>query len=403
MRGQAYDAIVVGARCAGSPTAMLLARAGHRVLLVDRATFPSDTVSTHAIHAPGVAALGRWGLLERLDGTGCPPLSRYSYDFGPFTISGAPRPAGGDVARACCPRRTVLDKLLLDAAAEAGAEVREGFAVEELVFGDGAVTGLRGHGRSGGTVAESARVVIGADGRNSMVAKAVQAERYDDQPAAAVWYYTYWSGLPTDDAEIYIRPDRGWVAAGTHDGLTLVGVGWPIAELEANRKDIEGAYMRSLELVPAFAERVRAATREARFVGTSVPNFFRKPYGPGWALVGDAGYTKDPVTAYGIMDAFLCAERLAEALGEWFSGSRSFDDAMAEYQSERDEHAAPGYHLTCDLARLQLPPPDLQRLFRAVSARQDAMDDFVSMMTGTLPVREFFDPTNVERIIGAAA
>ena len=381
---------------------MLLARAGRRVLLIDRATFPSDTVSTHAIHPPGVAALRRWGLLERLGSTGCPPWSRYSYDFGPFTISGTPRPADGDVARAYCPRRTVLDKLLLDAAAEAGAEVREGFAVEELVFVDGAVTGLRGHGRGGSTVAESARVVIGADGRNSMVAKAVEAERYDGVPAAAVWYYTYWSGLPTEDAEIYIRPDRGWVVAGTHDGLTLVGLGWPIAELGTNRKDIEGAYMRTLELVPAFAERVRAATREARFAGTSVPNFFRKPYGRGWALVGDAGYTKDPVTAYGIMDAFLGAERLSEALEEWFSGSRSFDEAMAEYQSERDEHAAPGYHLTCDLATLQLPPPDLQRLFHAVSTSQDTMDDFVSMMTGTLPVPEFFEPTNVERIIGAA-
>ncbi len=174
-----------------------------------------------------------------------------------------------------------------------------------------------------------------------MVAKAVEAERYDEVPAAAVWYYTYWSGLPTEDAEIYIRPDRGWVVAGTHDGLTLVGLGWPIAELGTNRKDIEGAYMRTLELVPAFAERVRAATREARFAGTSVPNFFRKPYGRGWALVGDAGYTKDPVTAYGIMDAFLGAERLSEALEEWFSGSRSFDEALAEYQSERDEHARP--------------------------------------------------------------
>ena len=165
--GAAYDAIVVGARCAGSPTAMLLARAGQRVLLVDRATFPSDTVSTHAVHAPGVAALRRWGLLERLDATGCPPLRTYSYDFGPFTISGPPNPVDGDVCYAYGPRRTVLDKLLVDAAAEAGAEVREGFVVEEVVFDNNAVTGLRGHAKGGKTVTESARIVIGADGRNS--------------------------------------------------------------------------------------------------------------------------------------------------------------------------------------------------------------------------------------------
>jgi flavin-dependent dehydrogenase len=236
-----------------------------------------------------------------------------------------------------------------------------------------------------------------------VVAKAVGAERYDDVPAHAVWYYTYWSDLPTDEAEIYIRPGRGWVVIGTHDGLTLVGVGWPIAELETNRKDIEGAYMRTLELVPEFAERARAATREARFAGTTVPSFFRKPYGPGWALVGDAGYTKDPVTAYGIMDAFVCAERLAQALEEWFSDARSFDEALTDYQRERDEHAKPGYDLTCELATLQPPPPDQQRLFHAVSASPDTMDDFVSMMTGTLSVPEFFDPANVERIVSAAA
>jgi 2-polyprenyl-6-methoxyphenol hydroxylase-like FAD-dependent oxidoreductase len=399
MGAAAYDAIVVGARCAGSPTAMLLANAGHRVLLVDRATFPSDTVSTHAVHAPGVAALRRWGLLERLEATGCPALGKYSYNFGPFTISGSPRPVDGDISRAYCPRRTVLDKLLLDAAAEAGVEVREGFAVEELVFDDGAVTGLRGHGKNSGTITESTRVLIGADGRNSVVAKAVQADQYNERPARAAWYYTYWSGLPVDGAEIYIRPDRGWVAAGTHDGLTLVGVGWPAAEFETNRKDIEGAYLGTLELEPAFAERVRAASREARFTGTTVPNFFRRPYGPGWALVGDAGYTKDPVTAYGIMDAFLSAERLTDALDSWLSGSLSYDQALAGYQRDRDEHALPGYELTCEFATLQPPPPDMQRLFHAVSTDGDTMDQFVSMMTGTLPVPEFFDPANVERIL----
>jgi len=391
MAAASYDAIVVGARCAGSPTAMLLARAGHRVLLVDRATFPSDTVSTHAVHAPGVAALRRFGLLEQLETTGCPRVPRYSYDFGPFTISGSPKPADGDISYAYGPRRTVLDKILVDAAAEAGAELREGFAVEELVFDGEAVTGLRGHARGGRTVTESARIVIGADGRTSAVAKGVRAAEYNEQPAEAAWYYTYWSNLPVDGIELYIRPGRGWVALGTHDGLTLVGVGWPIAEFEANRKDIEGAYLRTLELVPTFAERVRAASREERFVGTLVPNFFRQPYGPGWALVGDAGYTKDPVTAYGIMDAFLSAERLTDALVEWLSGSGPYDDAMADYKRERDQHAFPAYKLTCDLAKLDLPPPATLDLFHAVSRNADSSDEFVSMMTGTLPVSTFFD------------
>ena len=139
-----YDAIVVGARCAGSPTAMLLARKGYRVLLVDRATFPSDTTSTHLVHPPGVASLWRWGLLDRITATGCPPIHTYAFDFGAFTIAGAP--GDGDAPVAYGPRRTVLDKVLVDAASEAGAEVRVGFSVEEVVVDGGRVSGIRGRG-----------------------------------------------------------------------------------------------------------------------------------------------------------------------------------------------------------------------------------------------------------------
>ena len=138
-----YDAIVVGARCGGSPTAMLLARKGYRVLMVDRATFPSDTVSTHFIHAPGMAALERWGLRDSLAASGCPPVRTYSFDFGPFTIAGSPRPTDG-VDEAYCPRRPVLDTMLVHAAADAGVEVREGFAVDEVLVEDGTVVGVRG-------------------------------------------------------------------------------------------------------------------------------------------------------------------------------------------------------------------------------------------------------------------
>jgi 2-polyprenyl-6-methoxyphenol hydroxylase-like FAD-dependent oxidoreductase len=158
-----YDAIIVGARCAGAPTAMLLARKGYRVLLVDRATFPSDTMSTHIIHPPGISALKRWGLLDRLASTGCPPIAGYSFDFGPIRIAGSLRPDDG-VATAYCPRRTVLDYLLVEAAVAAGAELRERFTVEEVLIESGHVTGVRGHTAGGATVTERARVVVGADG-----------------------------------------------------------------------------------------------------------------------------------------------------------------------------------------------------------------------------------------------
>lgn len=400
-----YDAIVIGARCAGSPTAMLLARRGHRVLLVDRARFPSDTMSTHLVHPPAVAALARWGLRDRLAATGCPPIERYSYDFGPVTVQGSPRPVEG-VGTAYCPRRTVLDKLLVDAAVEAGVELREAFTVEDLVVDGDRVVGIRGHARGGTTVTERARVVIGADGRHSLVAKAVGAQRYGEVPAVESSYYAYWSGLPTDGAQIVIRAEhhRGWGVLPTHDGLTCVVNGWPIAEFAANRSDIEGTVRRAHELAPEFAERIAAATRETRYVGTGdLAGFFRVPYGPGWALVGDAGYHKDPITAFGIHDAFLSAELLAAALHDAFTGRRPYDEALAGYQRDRDEHARAIYELTCEFAKLEPPPPELQQLIGATSTQQDAMDDFVSVMAGTLPAPEFFAPDNVGRILRASA
>ena len=256
---QAYDAIVVGARCAGSPTAMLLARRGHRVLLVDRATFPSDTTSTHLVHPPGVASLERWGLLDSVVATGSPPIDTYAFDLGPFTISGAPGTDEAPVAYA--PRRTVLDKLLVDAASEAGAEVRERFTVESLVVEDGRVVGIRGHSKGGKTVTELARVVIGADGRYSLVADAVDAQEYNEKPQLQVSYYTYWSGLPMSGRfETTIRPGFGYAAWPTNDDLTLVIAGRSIDQFDTLRRDIEATYLETLEIAPAFAERVRSAT-----------------------------------------------------------------------------------------------------------------------------------------------
>lgn len=393
-----YDAIVVGARCAGSPTSMLLARAGYRVLVVDRATFPSDTISTHLVHPPGVAALRRWGLLDRLTATGCPPIANYSFDFGPFTISGTP--GTNDTPVAYGPRRTVLDKLLVDAASEAGAEVREGFTVSDVVFEGDRVTGVRGHSRNGPTVTEHARVVVGADGWHSPVAQSVRPDQYHDKPRLLCGYYTYYSGLPMDGRfETYIRPDRGFAAWPTNDDLTLVVGVWPFAEFEANKKDIEGNYLKMFDMVPAFAERIRAANREARFVGTAVPNFFRKPFGPGWALVGDAGYNKDFITSQGIVDAFRDAELCAMALDETFSGVCSFEVAMASYQSARDQHVLPMYEFTTQLATLQPPPPELAQLLGAVHGNSEAMDAFARVNAGVMSPAEFFSHENVERIL----
>ncbi|MGY1736816.1 NAD(P)/FAD-dependent oxidoreductase [Geodermatophilus sp. SYSU D00684] len=402
MTERPYDVIVVGARCAGSTTAMLLARQGHRVLVVDRATFPSDTVSTHLVHPPGVAALRRWGLLDRVVASGCPAIDTYAFDFGPFTLAGAPGTPESPVAYA--PRRTVLDELLVEAAAGAGAEVRQGFPVDELLVEDGVVVGVRGHGRDGRRpVDEHARVVVGADGLHSLVARVVRPEQYREHPPLLCGYYAYWSGLPMHGRwEAYDRPERAFAAWATNDDLTLVIAGWPYREFQARKRDLEGTYLQTLDLAPPFAERLRAATRETRLVGAIVPNYLRTPHGPGWVLVGDAGYNKDFVTAQGIQDAFLDAELCAGALHETLTGGRPFDVTLGEYHARRDARVLPMYEFTLQFASLEPAAPELQQLLAAASGNREAMDRFARVNAGVESPADFFAPDNVERILAAA-
>jgi 2-polyprenyl-6-methoxyphenol hydroxylase-like FAD-dependent oxidoreductase len=377
---------------------MLLARKGHRVLLVDRASFPSDIMSTHLVHPPAVALLKAWGLLDRLITTGCPPIHTYAFDFGQFTLSGNPGDASARVAY--CPRRTVLDKLLVDGAVEAGAELREDFIVDELLTDGPRVTGIKGHTKQGEVIQERAEVVIGADGRNSLVADAVHAEKYNERAPLMAPYYSYWSGLPMDGQFVtWIRPLCGFALAQTHDDLTMIVVGWQYKDFQKNKHDIEGNYLATLGLVPEVMERLRTAKRETRLIGAPTPNFFRKPFGPGWALVGDAGYLKDPVTAQGIRDAFRDADSLAFALDQALSGKRSFDQAMKAYQRARDDSVLSMYDFTCQIASLEPPPPEMQQIFAACAGNQRAMDGFVRVNAGALSPAEFFSPENVSEIM----
>jgi 2-polyprenyl-6-methoxyphenol hydroxylase-like FAD-dependent oxidoreductase len=202
--------------------------------------------------------------------------------------------------------------------------------------------------------------------------------------------------------ETYIRDRRGFGAAPTHDGLTMVIAGWPYAEMEANKDDIEGHFLKSIALAPAFADRLRGARREGRFAGAAVTNYFRKPYGPGWALVGDAGYNRDFITGQGIMDAFHDAELCAAALHEAFSGASAFDTAMGAYQRARDLRVKSMYDFTCELAALAPPSPDMQQLLAAIHGNQRAMDGFVQVNAGTISPADFFDPNNVAEMTAAA-
>jgi flavin-dependent dehydrogenase len=396
-----YDAIIVGARCAGSPTARLLAGKGYRVLLVDRSTFPSDTISTHLIWQPGIAHLKRWGLLDRVIDSNCPPQPKFAFDFGDFALTGQSPPFDG-TAECCMPRRKYLDKILVDAAVEAGAELREEFTVQELTTDGDRITGIRGRAKGGSVVSEKARIVIGADGMRSVVARAVQAPEYNTRPSLTCWYYSYWSGVSVETPTFYPRNRRSFGGMPTNDGLVCIVVGWTNGEFHEFRNDIEGNFMKTLDLSPDFAERVRQGKREEQFIGTAdLPNFFRRPYGAGWALVGDAGYHKDPVTAQGITDAFHSAEFLAEAVDAGLSGRKPLEDALATYERRRNEQLLPMYEYTCQFATLEPPPAHLQQLFAALRGNQDQTDRFLGTFTGTVAIQDFYSPENIQRIVSS--
>jgi flavin-dependent dehydrogenase len=388
-----FDIIVAGARCAGAPLAMLLARRGYKVLAVDKAQFPSDTVSTHFIWHAGLARAKRWGLLEGLRGLGTPPVHRGTLDIGPIELAGTPPPLEG-VDFAIAPRRTVLDKFLVNAARDAGAEVREGFHVSGLVTEDDRVVGIRG------TAEERARIVVGADGAHSFIAHSVNAPRYNERASTANACYAYWEGGPKVEAfENYVRPGIGGAAFPTNDGLTCVVAGWSHAAAIPKAPPEEG-YRAFLNSAPRMAEFVRSAKQVTPVRGTpEQPGFFRKPWGAGWALAGDAGYHKHPLSAQGISDAWRDADMLSEAIHAGFAGQRPLEEALADYQQRRDEAVMPMYESTCQRARLEPPPPEVVALFEALGGNQDAMDRFFGLDAGTVPIPEFFSPANMGRIM----
>jgi flavin-dependent dehydrogenase len=397
-----YDAIVVGARVAGSSTAMLLAREGLKVLVVDRATFPSDTLSTHQVQVPGVARLRGWGLLDDLIAAGTPMTRAVRFDPGYGVLEGRwPEVDGVDVM--CSPRRTVLDQLLVRAAGAAGAEVREGFAVDELLFDGDRVVGLRGRQRGKGAIVESARVVIGADGRHSLVAKAVRATAYHVHPASSVAYYTYWSGVPASGGAIYARDSAKRMVGAwpTNDGLLMTYVAAPVSEFPAFRADPEGMLLRSLDSAGDLGERVRAGERADRVYGTAdTQNRFHKPHGPGWALVGDAGVVMDPVTGRGIADAFAHAELLAQAIVSGLDPGPSPERTLSKYHARRDAAMMPMYELTLELASFASPRPEQQALISALEGNQPEIDRFLGVLAGITSPAEYFTPRNMLRLIG---
>lgn len=377
-----FDVVVVGAGCAGSATALLLAKAGHRVLMADRAAFPRDKLSTLYIQQRGVAYLARWGLLDRVAAV-CPALGRVSYRIDDVCLEGRSRPVEG-VADAYAPRRHWLDATLAEAAVAAGVEFRDGCAVEDLIRTGDRVTGvrLRTRGSASPVVVERARLVVGADGMRSTVAARAGATSLIEHPPQTCVYYTYWAGV-SDRFELYETAGQWVGAVPTNDGATLVQAYFPQAEFRRVRADAMTAYLDNVRTVaPDLHVRMLAGGRLDRIYGTGEQrNFFRTAAGPGWALVGDAGHHHDSITARGISDAFMQAQMLADRVTGQLDDPMALDKAVAAYARDRDDALIDDYYDTLSTARLSVPPHRLAML-REVAADPARTEEFFTAMAG---------------------
>ncbi|MEE9473455.1 MAG: NAD(P)/FAD-dependent oxidoreductase [Acidimicrobiia bacterium] len=361
-----YDVIVVGARVAGASTAMLLARKGYRVLLVDRAGPPADTLSTHALLRPAVIQLRRWGLLETIIEQGTPPIRKVTLGFADELVPVTLRPKAG-VDELYAPRRTVLDTVLLQAAVEAGATTRMAHSVSELIrTASGRVTGVVLRTKDGEEEVPS-RFVVGADGTRSRVAKLVGSEATASHEPLNAVIYAYFSELATTGYEWQFTPG---VSAGfmpTNDGQVNVWVGYP-ASLE--RGDTEPRFWSMLALASEqLSERVRSANRASGFKSTpGLHCFLKEPGGPGWALVGDAGCTIDPIGAHGISAALRDAELCSLAVSRALHDPSEEAEALERYRQTRDELSLPLFQETEHLASYRWDAPTASTLLRRLAS-----------------------------------
>jgi 2-polyprenyl-6-methoxyphenol hydroxylase-like FAD-dependent oxidoreductase len=389
-----YDAIIVGARCGGAPLAMLLARAGHKVLLVDRMTFGDDALSTHFVKRPANLLLREWGLLDQVLAKGTPVIDDLTMDSDGLRLNGAAAPIGG-VDFETSPRRFLLDRILVDAAIAAGVETREKFTVTRIVMDGERAIGVEGDTPDGKTFTETARVVVGADGVQSLVAKTVGAPKVVDAGIHTCGYYGYYSGMRQSDraASLYVRSaeKRFYITFPTNDGLDMVFLFWGAEQADRVRRDKAAAFAESLTLVPELADRVGGARLESPIVGSHLFfNHIRRAHGPGWALVGDAAIHRDPITAQGITNAFTHASILADELIKAFGGQKPVDQALADYDARQFAQLKPMFDYTVHLAMMPPPSPELVGMLPALIGDPEVRSTFMGAFLGSVPLERVF-------------
>jgi menaquinone-9 beta-reductase len=373
-----YDAVIVGARCAGAATAMLLARRGLRVLAVDRGRYGSDTLSTHALMRGGVLQLHKWGLLPALAQAGVPAIRHTTFFYGDEAVPIPIKPRDG-VDALYAPRRSLLDRVLVDAAVDSGTDVVHGTELIQVLRNRaGRPSGVLLDMDEGGLRRIATDIVIGADGLRSTVARIVGAQPYRTASHASGVVYGHWLGLRHEGYEWYFRPGISAGVIPTNGNATCVFVAAPASAFAATfRGNVAAGYHRLVaEISPELADNVARAQRVANLHGfAGQPGFFRQSWGPGWALAGDAGCFRDPLTAHGMTDALRDAELLADAV------SVGSDDALAEYQARRDALARDLFDITDEIASFQW---DLDTVRPMHEALAEAMSREAKALAGGL-------------------
>jgi 2-polyprenyl-6-methoxyphenol hydroxylase-like FAD-dependent oxidoreductase len=377
-RPSSHDVVIVGARAAGAATAMLLARAGLDVFVVDRSRYGADVLSTHALMRAGVVQLHRWGLLDAVVAAGTPAVRRTTFTYADDEVPITIKPSHG-VDALYAPRRTVLDPILVDAARVAGATIQHGTTITDVTRDiSGRVNGVAGQDEKGRAVQHAARWVVGADGLRSVTAGAVDAPIERRGTGATAVVYGYWPGFDVDGYQWVFRPDACAGFIPTNGEQTCVFAAATPARIGRGGMDVLHDVVRAAS--PALADRLAAAIPPAgvRTFG-GLPGYIRAPWGPGWALVGDAGHWKDPIGAHGLTDALRDAELLAAAITAAASGGATEADAFDHYHQTRNRVSLPLFEIVDTIAGMRWTGAEIPGLLRQLSS---AMSDEVELVAG---------------------
>ena len=390
--------IIVGARCSGSPLATMLARSGLSVCLLDRATFPSDTPSTHGIQPPGVKVLERLGVLDRLLET-TRPVEDGLIAFNDLRIEahGISRVLGAPMLNV---RRVTLDAALLEAAVAAGAEARTGTNVTGLLRTDGRVTGVEtGNGPL------RARLVVGADGARSTVARLLGAREYHRTPGRRIFVWSYFEGVDPEERRVWLGEigEDGFLASPTDAGLFLAAFVAPSERWDELRRDRQRGFEEGIARWTELRQRLAAGRQvgPARMM-SRWHGYFRESAGPGWVLLGDAGHFKDPTPGQGIADALRQAEALAPAIERSLAAPAPNDEPLREWWEWRDHDAWEMYWFAQGVGRTE-QAPGLMRAFQArLAADPELVDGLIRVLGHDLPPSKLFGPSLMLSVLGEA-